>query len=75
MTVIRQVIPTQVIYDRSQADVTTVTLYQMHIGTTMTERKLVSYSGEPLKMYQCAVTNDFSVTNRKFFADKPEIFW
>ena len=50
MTVIRQVIPTQVIYDQSQADVTVVELYQMHIGTNITERKLVSYSGEPLKI-------------------------
>ena len=66
MTVIRQVIPTEVIYDRSQADVTAVALYQMHIDTTMTERKLVSYSGEPLKMYQCAVTNDFSMKTGKF---------
>ena len=76
MTVIRQVIPTEVIYDRSQADVTAVALYQMHIDTTMTERKLVSYSGEPLKivlMYSdkwlCYENRKISVTNRKYFGD------
>ena len=61
MTVIRQVIPTQVIYDRSQADVTAVALYQMHIGKPIAER------GE-------AFENCTNVQWQMNFRWKPEIF-